>query len=104
MFGFFKTAGSFTKQTRRLSKQDPAIFQAIGAIFAQTAKNLQSSAMNDSASKNPLFLSNFQTAHVLIKRKKYYETEFVIKPHFKLLKIVVNLLHGGRHAVDKVEP
>jgi len=70
VFGFFKTAASFTKQTRRLSEQDPAIFQATGIIFARTAKHLQSSAMNDSASKNPLLLSTFQIAHVLMKRKK----------------------------------
>ena len=69
-FGFFKTAASFTKQTWRLSEQDPAIFQATGTIFARTAKHLQSSAINDSASKKPLLLSTFQRPHVLMKRKK----------------------------------
>ena len=46
-------------------------------------------------------LSSFQIAHVLMKRKKTFcEVESVTKPY---LEIVANLLHGGKHSVDKVE-
>jgi len=38
VFGFFKAAESFTKQTQRLSEQVPAILQATAQIFVQTAK------------------------------------------------------------------
>jgi len=46
-------------------------------------------------------LSSFQIAHVLMKRKKTFcEVESVTKLY---LEIVANLLHGGKHSVDKVE-
>jgi len=40
---------------------------------------------------------------VLIKKETIYESESLIKSYFKMLKTVGDLLHGGKHAVDKVE-
>ena len=62
---------------------------------------LQSLVTNNSANKNALLLSSFQIAHVLMQqRKPYTEAESVIKP---CLKIVANLLHGGKIALERVQ-
>ena len=62
---------------------------------------LKSLVRNTSANTKPLLFSSFQIAHVLMQQKKpYSEAESVIKP---CLKIVANLCHGGKQAVDKVE-
>ena len=62
---------------------------------------LQSLVLNNSYNKNALLLSSFEIAHVLMQqRKPYTEAESVIKP---CLKIIANLLHGGKNALKKVQ-
>ena len=62
---------------------------------------LQSLVINNSYNKNALVLSSFQTAHVLmLQRKPYTEPESAITP---CLKIVANLLHGGKNVLEKVQ-
>ena len=62
---------------------------------------LQSLVINNSYNKNDLLLSSFQRAHVLMQqRKPSTEAESVIKP---CLKIVANLLHGGKNGLEKVQ-
>ncbi|XP_078256189.1 protein FAM200A-like [Rhinoraja longicauda] len=60
----------------------------------------QSMVKNDTATKKTLLLASLQIAHVFMKEKKpYTEAEKVVRP---CLKIVANLLHSGKQAVDKV--
>jgi len=74
-------------------------FQATARLFVPAAKFSQS--VLNYLTKKTLLLSSFHKARaVKMKKKIFCEGESVIKPY---LKIVANLLHGGKHFADNVE-
>jgi len=81
--------------------KSPQFFKQQHEYLCKQQNFLHSSVVNDSASKKPLLLSSFHIARMLIKQKEtFYEAESVIDP---CLKVVANLLHSGKHAVDELE-
>ena len=76
-------------------------FKKLHDFLGKQKTALQSLITNSSANKNALLLSSFQIAHVLMQqRKPYTKAESVIKPS---LKIVANLFHGGKNALEKLQ-